>query len=430
MDRPGIYQIRVRGELGPEWSAWFDGFAVHPASEGLTSLEGVVADQAALHGVLARIRDLGLELVSVERIQLPTRPRIESRSPRHGRTTVSKTRTPECARTAQRRSDMNTVDAEEAKDQVTTSGSNLHVVVGLGAVGRAVIDELVVRGLPARAVARHSVAGLPAGVEVVEADLTDPAAVRVALAGAVVVYHAASAPYDRWPKLLPPLMHGVIEGAAASRARIVYADNLYAYGAVEGPLTEDLPSRAEGPNGRVRANLADQLMQAHAAGTVWAVIGRASDYYGPRGRQSTAGERLFVPALTGKPAQVLGNPDLPHTFTYLPDFARGLVTLGTHDAALGQIWHVPSAETLSTREFAGLVYEAAGHPSKITVMPSVLLAALALFSPMLRAVEEQQYQRQAPWIVDHSKFAHAFGANVTPHRDAVAATLAWYANLS
>jgi nucleoside-diphosphate-sugar epimerase len=127
---------------------------------------------------------------------------------------------------------------------------------------------------------------------------------------------------------------------------------------------------------------------------------------------------------------VLGNPDLPHTFTYLPDFARGLVTLGTQDAALGQIWHVPSAETLSTREFARLVYEAAGRPLKLGVMPSALLATLALFSPMLRAVKEQQYQRVAPWVVDHSKFARAFRAEVTPHRDATAATLTWYANPS
>ena len=179
------------------------------------------------------------------------------------------------------------------------------------------------------------------------------------MAGAAVIYHAASAPYDRWPELLPPLMRGVLGGAAATGARIVYADNLYAYGPVDGPLTEDLASRATGPNGRVRAALADELMEAHAAGTVRATIGRASDYFGPRGRQSTAGERLFVPALAGKPAQVLGDPDLPHTFTYLRDFARGLVTLGTHDEALGEVWHVPSAETLTTREFAGLVFEAA-----------------------------------------------------------------------
>lgn len=306
------------------------------------------------------------------------------------------------------------------------SETTLHCVAGLGAVGRAVIDELLTHGIPVRAIARRPAADLPPGVNVVEADLTDPDASRRALAGAAVVYHVASAPYHRWPELLPPLMRGVLDGAIASGARIVYADNLYAYGPVDGPLTEDLPAHATGPNGRVRAALADELMAAHAAGTVRATIGRASDYFGPRGRQSVAGERLFVPAIAGKPAQLLGDPDLPHTITYLPDFARGLVTLGTRDEAFGDVWHVPSAETLSTRHFAQLVFEAAGQTPNLRVVPSALLAVMALFNPTLRAVREQQYQREAPWVVDHSKFARAFGADVTPHRDAIAATLAWY----
>ena len=235
------------------------------------------------------------------------------------------------------------------------SEPNLHVVAGLGAVGRAVISELIGRGLPVRAIVRSPIAGLPRQVDVVTADLTDPDAAGRAMSGGAVIYHTASAPYHRWPELLPPLMRGILGGAAATGARIVYADNLYAYGPVDGPLTEDLPSRATGPNGRVRATLAEQLMAADATGTVRATIGRASDYYGPWGRQSTAGERLFGPALAGKPAQVLGNPDLPHTFTYLGDFARGLVTLGTHDEAFGEVWHLPSAETLSTRQFAARV---------------------------------------------------------------------------
>jgi nucleoside-diphosphate-sugar epimerase len=307
------------------------------------------------------------------------------------------------------------------------SDQRIHVVAGVGPIGRAVIHELTSRGLPVRAISRHPVEGLPPQVEVVLADLTDPAAVRTAMAGAAVVYHTASAPYHRWPELLPPLMRGILDGATAAGARIVYADNLYAYGPVDGPLTEDLASRAAGRNGRVRAALADQLMAADAAGTVRASIGRASDYYGPWGRQSTAGERLFMPALAGKAAQVLGDPDLPHTFISLADFARGLVTLGTRDEALGQKWHVPSAETITTREFARLAFEAAGHPLKLQVMPSALLTVASLVSPMLRAVREQQYQRVAPWIVDHSKFARAFGVEVTPHREAIAATLAWYA---
>jgi nucleoside-diphosphate-sugar epimerase len=312
------------------------------------------------------------------------------------------------------------------KDQATLLDPDLHVVAGLGAVGRAVVNELTRRGLPVRAIARHPVVGLSREVEVVEADITDPVAARRAMTGATVIYHTASAPYHRWPELLPPLMRGVLGGAAATGARIVYADNLYAYGPFDGPLTEDLPSRAAGPHGRVRTTLADELMEANAAGTVRATIGRASDYFGPWGRQSTAGERLFDPALAGKATQVLGDPDLPHTFIYLGDFARGLVILGTRDEALGEVWHLPSAETLSTRDFARLVFEAAGQQPKLNAIPSALLAIMALFSPTLRAVREQQYQRDAPWVVDHSKFARAFGAEVTPHREAIAATLDWY----
>ena len=308
------------------------------------------------------------------------------------------------------------------------SESGIHVVAGLGPVGRAVIDELVGRGLAVRAIARRPVPDLPVEVEVVRADITDIDDARRAMTGASVVYHAASAPYDRWPRLLPPLMSGIVAGATASGARIVYADNLYAYGPVDGPLTEDLPPRATGPNGRVRANLAAELMAAHASGRVRATIGRASDYFGPRGRQSTAGERLFEPAIAGKTAQVLGNPDLAHTFTYLPDFARALVTLGTRDEAFGEIWHVPNAETISTREFATLVFAAAGQPPKVQVLPAALLAVAAVFSPTLRAVREQQYQRTSRWIVDHSKFASAFGVEVTPRDEAIAATLAWFAS--
>lgn len=303
---------------------------------------------------------------------------------------------------------------------------DLHTVVGLGPVGRAVVGELVGRGLRVRAIARHAVAGLPAGVETVVADITDPAAARRAIAGATVIYHAASAPYHRWPELLPPLMRGVIAGATAAGARIVYADNLYAYGPVDGPLTEDLPAHATGRNGRVRGALAADLMEADTRGTVRATIGRTSDFYGPWARLSTAGERLFVPAIRGKATQVLGNPDLLHTYTYLGDFARGLVTLGTLDDALGQVWHVPSAETLTTRGFVDLVYEAAGHPAKMSVMPSPLLSLAALVSPMLKAVKEQQYQRERSWVVDHTKYVQAFGADTTRHRDAIATTLAWW----
>lgn len=303
---------------------------------------------------------------------------------------------------------------------------DVHAVVGLGPIGLAVLDELVNRGIPVRGVSRRRPPDLPRAAQFVEGDITDAQSARAALAGATVVYHTASAPYHRWPELLPPVMRGVIDAASAAGARVIYADNLYAYGPVDRPLTEELPARALGPNGRVRSALAEQLLTAHRAGRLRAAIGRAADYYGPRGRQSHVGERVFVPALTGKPAKFVGDPDVPHTYTYLGDFARGLVTLGTHEVALGQVWHLPSAETLTTRTFVEMVYDLAGHRPKLSVLPAPLLAMLALFNPTLRAVREQAYQVRRPFVVDHSKFASAFGGEATAHREAMVATLAWF----
>ena len=167
-------------------------------------------------------------------------------------------------------------------------------------------------------------------------------------------------------------------------------------------------------------------MEAHRQGRVQATIGRASDFYGPYVRQSTVGERVFGAALAGKPAQVLGNPDLPHTVIFIDDFARGLVTLGEHAEAFGEVWHIPSAETLTPRQFVALVFAEAGAPVRLSVVPRLALVGLGLFNPEIRAVREVLYQSEAPWIVDDSKFESRFGRQVTPHQDAIRQTLNWY----
>jgi hypothetical protein len=64
------YAIRVAGQLDPRWSTWFDGLTVRREGDGTTVLIGVIADQAALHGLLQRVRDLGLQLISVTRAEL------------------------------------------------------------------------------------------------------------------------------------------------------------------------------------------------------------------------------------------------------------------------------------------------------------------------------------------------------------------------
>jgi hypothetical protein len=69
MKKPVIYQIRITGHLGTQWSEWFDRMAIVLETDGTTTLSGPVVDQAALHGLLVRVRDLGLELISVSQTE-------------------------------------------------------------------------------------------------------------------------------------------------------------------------------------------------------------------------------------------------------------------------------------------------------------------------------------------------------------------------
>jgi nucleoside-diphosphate-sugar epimerase len=302
----------------------------------------------------------------------------------------------------------------------------LHVVFGAGPQGLAVVRAQHAAGKRVRVVTRSGRAQVPDGVEVMAADAADPAAARRACQDAAVVYHCAATPYATWPQTLPAIMEGIIKGAAAADARLVYGDNLYCYGPVDGPLTEDLPSRARGPNGRVRAQVAAALLVAHRAGTVRATIGRASDFFGPHVRVSVMGDRVFPAALAGRPAQVLPDPDLPHTYSFIDDVAAALLVLAEREAALGEVWHVPNAQTLTTRRFVELVFQQAGTTPRVRVAPKLGITVLALVNPTMRAVKERLYQTERPFVVDHGKYGRAFGAAPTPHPEAIGQTLDWY----
>src|SRR5215813_108433 len=280
----------------------------------------------------------------------------------------------------------------------------LSVVLGTGPLGLALARQLSARGQRVRAVSRSGSGDLPDSVEIVTANLVNKADVKRTCAGAAAVYHCASPPYHRWPELHPPMMAAIIDGAAAAEAKLIFGDNLYAYGPVDGPIVEVLPHRAAGPNGRTRARIAADLMSAHEQGRVRAAIGRGSDFFGPHARQSQVGERVFARALAGKRAQLLGDPDAPHSVTYIEDFARALLTLGERQEALGRAWHVPNDEPVTTRRFAEMVFEELGRPVRLQVTPRWVVAMVGLFNPMIRAVTEQLYQVERPWVVDSSKF--------------------------
>src|SRR4051812_2104523 len=303
-----------------------------------------------------------------------------------------------------------------------------HVVLGAGAVGMAVAEALARRGESVRVVNRSGLREPVAGVQSVTGDVTDPSFAASSTRGARIVYQALNPPYHRWAQEFPGLQLAAIAAAQAAGARLVAMDNVYMYGRANGrPFTEDRGYDAHTRKGRVRAAMARDLMAAHDAGRVQVTVGRASDFFGPRaGEQSLIGDWVIPPALAGKTASVMGNPDVPHTYTFIPDIGENLVALGERDDALGRVWHLPSPETRTTREVVALVFQAAGTEPRLKVTPAWQMRALGLVNRTVREINEMRYEFDEPFIVDASRAETELGLRATPLADAVEQTVRWY----
>jgi nucleoside-diphosphate-sugar epimerase len=303
--------------------------------------------------------------------------------------------------------------------------NELHVVLGArGAAGNAIARELIQQGKRVRVVGRGVNGNFPASVEQVQADVAKYDDARRAGAGAAVVYNATNVPYPEWHAKFPALLDGAIESAASANAKLIMVDNLYMYGKVDAPLTEDLPYRTDTRKGELRARMAETLMRAHASGKVRVAIARGSDYYGPNVTNALASIELFRAIRAGKQAMWAGSLDVPHTLTFVNDFARGVAILGSRDDLLGQVWHIPAAAPLTARQFLQLAFECAGKPTKIGCYSRAVMSLVGIFSPMVREATEMLYQFENPFVLDASKFARAVPEfSPTPHRDAIRITL-------
>ena len=305
-----------------------------------------------------------------------------------------------------------------------------HVIFGTGAIGLATCAALRRRGATVRMVNRSGHAAVPDDVEVVGGDARDPGFTTTVAEGARVVYQALNPPYHEWTAEFPALQAGVLAAAEAAGARLISMENLYMYGRPAGrPLTEDRTYDAHTKKGQLRGRMARELLAAHQAGRVEVAIGRASDYFGPGGgAQSNLGDRVFPTALAGKTANLLGDPDQPHTYTYIPDIGEGLAVLGEHPDASGEVWHLPNdPDTRTTRQLVETIYQQAGRSHvKVRELPSWLLRAVGLVNPTVRELIEMQYQFEEPFVVDSSKIASRLGVSATPLDQALADTLATY----
>lgn len=300
------------------------------------------------------------------------------------------------------------------------------VVFGTGPLGITVAEELASQG---RKVVLLNRSGKPPGGKVFETkkcDALNKKEVIEVCKNVDSIYHCIGLPYQEWENSLPKIMDNIIEGASQSGTKIVYADNLYAYGPQQWPLTEDLPYKPLGKKTRVRAEVATTLMEAEAKGIVRATIGRGADFYGPFVKNSVLGERVFKHLMIGKPVELLGNPDTYHSHIFIKDFAKGIVKIGSEEKANGEVWHFPCAELTTTRKLVEQTAATLGVEANYRVANKFLVSMAGLFNPVMRELKEMMYQHTKDFIVDSTKYDKAFGRTVTPYDHGIKETIGWY----
>ena len=309
----------------------------------------------------------------------------------------------------------------------STVMNSLHTVLGAGPVAKATVAALLERGLPVRVVHRSGTFPPQPGVTVVAADVTKLDQLTQAFQGSAVVYMCAIPAYHRWEQEFDAMMHNVLQACEATGAALVYADNLYMY--QESPdtaLQETTPLQPATRKGVVRARIAEMVLQANWDGKVKTAIARASDFFGPGVTNSMLGSRFFPTLLAGKTIQWFGNPDMPHTFTYVPDFGHALVELGVDGAGWGEVWHVPSVSARTAREVASDTAQLTDKPFKISQSGRKMLTFVGLFIPAAKEMIEMLPHFETPYVVDNSKWNSRMRTRATPWEVSLRLTVASY----
>ncbi|MDA3942981.1 MAG: NAD-dependent epimerase/dehydratase family protein [Bacteroidetes bacterium] len=293
------------------------------------------------------------------------------------------------------------------------------VILGSGgSIGYLLAKELVRFKTDIRLVART-----PKKVndtdETMQADLLDPQKVMEAVEGCSVAYLTVGLEYKAkvWELQWPQIMTNTIEACKKHNCKLVFFDNVYMYDPEQiGLMTEETPIAPQSVKGKVRARIAQQLMDEVKAGNLQALIARAADFYGPGEINSILNETVLKNFAKGKKANWMGKVDVPHSFTYVPDAAIATAMLGNSKDAWGQVWHLPTApDPLTGIEWMENIAAEIGTKCRYNVSGKGLIKILGWFIPILKEMPEMLYQYDRPYVFDSTKFERKFKFEPTPY---------------
>jgi nucleoside-diphosphate-sugar epimerase len=279
-----------------------------------------------------------------------------------------------------------------------------------------------------RIVARHP--KQITGVESITADLSDAKQTLEAVKGSSIVYLLVGLEYEYkvWLEKWPLIMTNTINACKATGAKLIFFDNVYMYGKVNGLMTEETPFNPCSKKGKIRSDIANQLLSEIKSGALTALIARSADFYGTAATKTSVPNMLvFDNFAKGKKAQWLVNAQVPHSLTYIPDAGKALYLLAKDDAAFNQTWHLPTkSNPLTGKQFIALAAGVMDQPNKFSVLSKLMIRLAGLFIKPIKESYEMIYQSDSDYLFDSTKFEKHFGFEPTSYEDGIQETAKYY----
>lgn len=307
-----------------------------------------------------------------------------------------------------------------------------HLILGAGgAVANTLTKALLAKGEEVILFSRRGVE--TPNAQVIKGDIGDKAAVIAAMKKASIAYLVVGLRYSSkvWERDWPVIMANCLDAAEGTGCALVFLDNVYAYGAVDGEMTEQTPYRPCSRKGRVRATIAQAMQYRMAANRIKGMIVRAADFYGPNvGKVSVPGQLVFDRLAQRRSPQVLINAQMPHSFTFVPDIGAAMVRLALSSEAWGQVWHLPThTPAITGQEFCTIAASVMGQSKKASVVSRWMIKMLGWFMPVMREMREMLYQYDRPYHFSSAKIQEQFGLHPTSYEEGIRQTAATYGRL-
>lgn len=304
----------------------------------------------------------------------------------------------------------------------------MYTILGAGgAIANELSKVLFENKIPFCLVSRNPKAIFGASTK--SADLTNAAQTEETIKGSSVVFLCPGLKYDIriWNEQWPAIMNNAIVACKKHNVKLIFFDNVYMLGKVNGAMTEETPYNPSSKKGELRAKLATQLMDETKAGNINAIIARAADFYGPNCKTSVLNLLVFDKMAKGKKAQWMINDNTVHSFTFTPDCGKALFLLSQSHDAWNQVWNMPTATPpLTGKEIIALTSKIFNVPEKHMIISKGMINLLSIFMRTMYEMKEMLYQYDSNYIFDSSKFTKAFDFTPTPYKEGFELTAVSY----